>query len=457
MRRSILLIDDDPAVLYLHGRHFQAEGWEVYRALSGEDGIQLYAEHLPDIVLLDLRMPGMDGMEVLERLVAQNATVLLLTGHGEVESAVRAIQLGAENFLSKPVKLDHLGALVERALEKVELRRTNRLLAERVGEGDSAGLGRSPKMRELTRQAELLAASDQTTVLLLGESGTGKGWVAQMLHARSSRARRPFVEVNCAGLSATFLDSELFGHEKGAFTDAKTTKRGLFEVADGGTLFLDEIGDLAPELQPKLLKVLERKAFRRLGGTSEIQANVRLIAATNRNLEQSVAAGTFREDLYYRLHVLSLRLPAVRERATEDVLELIQTLLRDLALRHGRPPLTLSDRALGVLVGFSWPGNVRQMRNVLEHAIVMSAGTTEIQVEHLPPEVRSPDGLEGRESSGFSARTLKDVEQQHIELTLIRFGGNRTHASVALGVSRATLHNKIRTYGLESVGRTPPL
>jgi DNA-binding NtrC family response regulator len=453
MQRSILLIDDDPTVLYVHGRFFGSDGWEVYRALGGEDGLQLYAEHLPDVVILDLKMPGMNGLEVLERLVALNATVILLTGHGEVESAVRAMQLGAENFISKPVTLDHLGAVVTRALEKVDLKRANRLLAERMGQGEPEGLGPSPKMRALARQVELLSASERTGVLLLGESGTGKGWVAQQLHARSPRSRGPFVEVNCAGLSATFLDSELFGHEKGAFTDAKATKHGLFELAHGGTLFLDEVGDLAPELQPKLLKALERKAFRRLGGTAEIAVDVRLIAATNRELEQEVEAGNFRADLYYRLNVLSLRLPPLRERATEDVLALIHTVMHELQPRHPGAPETLSGRALGLLVGFAWPGNVRQMRNVIEHALVMAVGAPEIDAEHLPAEIRAPETATSAEGAAFAVRTLKEVEQQHIERMLIRFGGNRTRASAALGVSRATLHNKIREYGMECVGR----
>ncbi len=450
MNRSLLLIDDDPSVLHVHNRYFTGEGWEVYRAMSGEDGVQLFIEHLPDVVILDLRMPGMDGLEVLQRLVAHNAVVILLTGHGEVESAVRAMQFGAENFLTKPMKLNHLGALVERAHEKVELRRMNKELKERVGAGESTGLGSSAKMQALTRKVELLAGSDQTSVLLLGESGTGKGWVAQMLHNRSERSRGAFVEVNCAGLSATFLESELFGHEKGAFTDAKSTKRGLFEIANGGTLFLDEVGDLAPELQPKLLKVLESKAFRRIGSTSEIKVNVRLVAATNKDLEREIEIGNFREDLYYRLHVMSLRIPAVRERATEDILSLIQTIHRDLQARHPRSPRTVSDEVLALLVGFNWPGNVRQIRNVLEHALVLSAGATTIEPEHLPLAVRAPFSELGTEAG--SARTLKEVERTHIENTLLLFGGNRTRTSAALGIARATLHNKIREYGMKDVG-----
>lgn len=454
MPRSILLVDDDPAILYLHSRFFQDAGWDVYRAMSGQDGLQLYASHLPDVVLLDMKMPGLSGLEVLEQLAAQDAIVILLTGHGDIQNAVSAMKLGAENFLTKPVALPHLDAIVQKAAEKAELRRTNQLLADQFGESQGgAGLGRSPKMQAFSRHVDLLAKADPTTVLLLGESGTGKGWVANRIHARSARARKPFVEINCAGLSAAFLDSELFGHEKGAFTDAKLLKRGLLEIAHGGTLFLDEIGDLAAELQPKLLKVLESKTFRRLGGTTEQSTDVRLIAATNKDLEKEIAEGRFREDLFYRLNVLPLRLPAVRERATEDILELIRGMLQDVAAHVSHTAPRISHGALAALVGYDWPGNVRQMRNVLEHALVISAGAEEICEEHLPAELHAGAGWSGRVGERFAGMKLKEVECRHIEHTLIAFAANRTQAAAALGISRATLHNKIREYGLEQVGR----
>jgi DNA-binding NtrC family response regulator len=452
--RSILLIDDDPDVIRSLGRYFERSGWEVYLAMTGEEGVRLYESARPDLVLLDLFLPGISGMDVLEVLVPRDATVIMLTGHGDIEGAVEAMKLGAENFLAKPVELPHLAAAADKALEKVELRRANRSLAARLAEGrNTSTLGSSPRMREMARQVELLAASDSTTVLLLGESGTGKGWVAQMLHAHSQRARGPLVEVNCAGLSATFLDSELFGHEKGAFTDAKTMKRGLFEVAHGGTLFLDEVGDLAPDLQPKLLKVLERKTFRRLGGTREIEADVRLVAATNKDLEEEVRAGRFREDLFYRLNVLPLMLPPLRERSRDDVLELVQRLLGDLGRLHRSGAPRLTDRALDLLLGYGWPGNVRELRNVLERALVLSRGEPAILPEHLPPDVRSPSGTGAPVREHQVIMTLEEMERRHIERTLLMLDGNRTHAAEAMGISRATLHNKIRLYSLEAVGR----
>jgi two-component system response regulator AtoC len=454
MQRSILLIDDEPDVIRSLGRYFERAGWEVFRAMTGEEGIRLYEASHPDLVLLDLYLPGISGMDVLEVLVPRDATVVMLTGHGDIETAVEAMKLGAENFLTKPVELPHLGAAADKALEKTELRRANRTLVARLAEGrDTSTLGGSPRMREMARQVELLAASEGTTVLLLGESGTGKGWVAQMLHAHSPRARAPFVEVNCAGLSANFLDSELFGHEKGAFTDARTMKRGLFEVAHGGTLFLDEVGDLAPDLQPKLLKVLERKTFRRLGGTREIEVDVRLVAATNRDLEAEVAAGRFREDLFYRLNVLPLTLPPVRERSRDDLLDLIRRLMADLRTVHMRGAPRLSDAALKLLLGYGWPGNVRELRNVLERALVLSLGEETILPEHLPPEVRTPSPSSAPVREHQTVMTLQEMERRHIERTLVMLDGNRTHAAEAMGISRATLHNKIRLFGLEAVGR----
>ncbi|HEX6913319.1 MAG TPA: sigma-54 dependent transcriptional regulator [Longimicrobium sp.] len=455
MPRSILIIDDDPGVLAVLGKFFGRKGWEVFSAGSGEDGVRLFEAHRPDVVLLDLDLPGLSGRDILDILVARGAAVVMLTGHAEVETAVDAMQSGAETFLTKPVNFPHLEAAVERAAEKVELRRTNELLARSMADrgGEGTGLGTSPMMRDLSRQVDLLAASADTSVLLLGESGTGKSFIAQMLHARSSRARGPFVEINAAGLSATFLDSELFGHERGAFTDAREMKRGLFEVADRGTLFLDEIGDLAPELQPKLLKVLETRSFRRLGGTREMQVDVRLVAATNKDLQAEVRAGRFREDLFYRLSVFPLEVPPLRDRSREDVLELAHRFLRELGQRHRNSPTDLSSRAAEVLAGYAWPGNVRELKNVLERALVLAAGSQRIEPEHLPPTLKAP-GAPRAAREEPSILPLEEVERRHIERTLFLLGGNRTSAAEKLGISRSTLHTKIQQYGLESVGRS---
>jgi DNA-binding NtrC family response regulator len=443
---SLLLVDDDADVLRSVGDYFAKIGYEVYRAATGGEGLEAYDRLRPDVVVLDLHLPDMSGLEVLERLRASGAAVILMTGQGDIETAVRAMQLGAENFLTKPVDMTHLAAATVRVAEKVRLSRQNALLRARdhLSEGLET-IGVSPPMRELARQIGLLATSEHSTVLLTGESGTGKGWVARIIHQLSSRAAGPFVEVNCGGLSATFLDSELFGHEKGAFTDAKERRQGLFELADGGAIFLDEIGELGLELQPKLLKVLETKTFRRLGGTHELKVNVRLMAATNRDLAADVKEGRFREDLFYRLSVLPVHLPPLRERSREDRLVLLTRILAGLHTELAGRPSTCSTEALDRLLMAPWPGNVREMRNVLERAMILAQGSSVIGVEHLPADLRRAAGADRR----HVPQSLAEVDRHHIERTLRAHGGNRTRAAQELGISRATLINKIKAYALD--------
>ena len=447
MADSVLLIDDDADVLRAVGDYFDRIGYEVARAEAAEPGFDAFDRMRPDVVILDLHLPDLNGLDVLERLRSRGGSVILLTGQGDIATAVRAMQLGAEHFLTKPVDLNHLAAATARVCDKVRLARQNALLRRREHEHEGLeSLGVSPAIREIGRQVELLAASERSTVLLTGESGTGKGWVARVIHHLSPRASGPFVEVNCGGLSATFLESELFGHEKGAFTDAKERRQGLFELADRGTIFLDEIGDLAPELQPKLLKVLETKTFRRLGGTREITVDARLVAATNRDLVVEVQAGRFREDLYYRLSVMPLRLPAVRERSRDDRLALLTRILADLGPQMPGCPSACSAEALDRLLSAPWPGNVREMRNVVERAMILARGAGQIGVEHLPADLRKA-GAGGERR--HQPQALSEVERAHIEKTLKFHGGNRTRAAHELGISRATLINKIKVYQLD--------
>jgi len=447
MTDSVLLIDDDEDVLRTVGAYFERMGSEVYRAVTGEEGVETFARTRPDVVILDLNLPDQPGIEVLEQLKGQGAAVIVLTGHGDIQTAVRAMQLGAENFLTKPVDATHLAAATARVTEKVRLARQNALLLSRQLHGaDAGGLGESPAMREIGRQIGLLAESERTTVLLTGESGTGKGWVARLIHQLSARASAPFVEVNCGGLSATFLDSELFGYEKGALTDAKERKQGLLELADGGTIFLDEIGDLALELQPKLLKALETKQFRRVGGTREVSVDVRLIAATNHDLPAAVKAGRFREDLFYRLSVMPLRLPPIRERTRDDRLALLTRLLHELGSQLPGCPAECTSEALDRLLSAPWLGNVREMRNVLERGMILARGAPAIGVEHLPPDLRKgAAGVDRR----HQPQSLAEIERVQIERALRYHGGNRTRAALELGISRATLINKIKVYALD--------
>jgi two-component system response regulator AtoC len=439
---SVLIVDDEPAITATLGTYFERNGGHaVTKAHTGQEGINLFRQLRPDLVLLDVRLPDMTGFDVLDRIRDENGTVIMITAYGDVPLAVQAMQNGAENFLTKPVELAHLGAAAERAFEKSRLRQMNRFLASRRGNASSARvlLGSSAPMQELANQIEMLASSDRTTVLLIGESGAGKGRVAELIHSRSGRGARPFVEVNCAALTADSLDGELFGHDNGG------PKPGLFEVADGGSLFLDEIGDLGPTLQPKLLGVLEGKPFRRVGGTQEIHADVRLIAATSKDLVNEVTAGTFREDLYYRLSVMPVYLPPLRARSREDLIELIAHVLDDLRSSLPDAPPQIGDAALDRMLRYTWPGNIRELRNVLERATIVSRGADTIGPEHLPADVRDATGI-GVEH--HVPKSLDEVERSHIERTLRVHSGNRTHAARELGISRATLIKKIRAYGL---------
>jgi len=341
------------------------------------------------------------------------------------------------------VDLSHLKAAAERALEKSQLRRMNRWLSDRRG---ASGLvfGSSPMMRELQAQLQLLSQSDRTTALILGESGAGKGRVAELLHAQSPRASRPFVEVNCASLRPESLDSELFGVEAGPEPGAMS-KPGAFEIADGGTIFLDEIGDLDPALQPKLVRVLEGKGFRRVGGREEITPNVRVISASSEDLAAAVAAGRFRDDLYYRLAVMPIQLPPLRQRVREDVLELIAAVQDSLLPSLPGAPTALTDAALDAILRYHWPGNIRELRNVMERAMLMARGMTAVDVQHLPREVQNASGAE---VAHHEPRSIAEVERAHIDRTLRAHAQNRTHAAKELGISRATLIKKIKEYDL---------
>lgn len=446
MSGSVLLIDDDVDVLRSIGKYLEQLGYEVTRELNGEAGLASYERLRPEVVILDLHLPGMDGMEVLERLREQEAMVVLLTGTGDVATAVQAIQLGAENFLTKPVSLDHLAAATARVADKARLRRVNQALLSHSSATEGIDvLGTSSLMKDLAHQVGLLAHSERTTVLLQGEGGTGKGWVARKIHDLSPRATAPYVQVTCGASTALGLDSELFGHEKGAFAEAHDRKQGLFEIADGGTIFLEDIGEAPPELQPKLLKILETRTFRRMGGTREVSVDVRLIAGTSKDLRAEVDADRFREDLYYRLSVMPLTLPPVRERPEQDRMSLLHHICRELATELPEGPGAISADALDRMLHYDWPGNIREMHNVIERALILARGEEEILVEHLPGEFRARAGLGDRRHTPV---TLDELEHQHIERTLRHHSGNRTRSAAELGISRATLINKIKRYSI---------
>jgi DNA-binding NtrC family response regulator len=445
---SVLIIDDEQAITSALAQYIERSGHEVMCAHSAEEGIGAVERAHPDLVLLDLRLPDASGFEVLDRIRQYNSVVIMITGHGDIPDAVRAMQAGAESFLTKPVELSHLGAVAARALEKARLKQMNRYLTDRRGRlPATALLGTSAPMRELAQQIEMLARSDRTTVLITGESGTGKGYVAESIHRSSARGERPLVEINCAALAGSTLDAELFGQELPPTNGSDAVKPGLLDIAQGGSLFLDEIGDLDAQLQPKLLRVLEGKSFRRLGGTREVSADVRLIAATGKDLVSEVTDGRFREDLYYRLSVMPINLPPLRARSREDLLELIARLVEELRPNLMEAPTELDDEVLERLLKYAWPGNIRELRNVLERAMIMARGLERVAVGHLPMEVRDASGTG---VDHHIPRTLSEVERIHIDRTLRAHNANRTRAARELGISRATLIKKIKEYGLEA-------
>ncbi|HMV30973.1 MAG TPA: sigma-54 dependent transcriptional regulator [Gemmatimonadales bacterium] len=446
MPDSVLLIDDDVGVLRAVGTVFERAGYEVARELDAESGLAAYDRLRPEVVVLDLHLPGMDGLEALRRFRERNAAVILLTGHGDVATAVQAMQLGAENFLAKPMDVEHLLAAVARVADKVRLRRLNELLLLRSQPGEGLeSLGDSPAMREFSRQVGLVALSERTPVLLIGESGVGKHWLAQMIHQLSPRAQAPFVDVTAFGKSAADLDAELFGTESASEKEGRERRPGLVETAAGGTLYFDEITDVAAELQPKLLRLLETRTFRRVGGTRELATDVRLVVASAAPLEAGVEASRFREDLAYRLSVMPLHLPPLRDRERDDRLALLLALMNELQRIITGSPAALAPDALERLLNHAWPGNVREMRNVLERALILGRGQPVIGLEHLPGEFRNRPGPGDRRHTPM---TLDELERAHIERTLKHHGGNRTRAAQELGISRATLINKIKRYAI---------
>ena len=439
---KILIVDDEPDIRSALGRFFARSGHDVLRAGTGEEAVMLVQTERPAVVLLDLFLPDISGFEVLERTREERPVIIMITGHGDIPAAVHAMQAGAEGFLTKPVELMHLGAVVDRALEKAQLRELGRAaLARTARTAADMLLGSSPPMRELAEQIELLARSERTVALLVGEHGVGKARVARTIHALSPRAGRPFHELVCGLRPIELLDMELFGVEAGQGGPLP----GLFEAAEGGTLFLDEISDLPPILQPTLLRALEVRRVRRTGGTREMPIDVRLIAATVRDLATEVTEQRFREDLYYRLGVMPLHLPPLRARAPEDLRETVAALV--VELRRGLPnaPHELSEEALEAIGHYPWPGNVRELRNVLERALILARGESVVGMANLPAEVR---GTGHDATLPHVSRALADVERGHIEHTLRAHAANRTRAARELGISRATLIKKIREFGL---------
>jgi DNA-binding NtrC family response regulator len=447
MPDSVLLVDADVEALRSLGTIFERAGYEVARELDVETGLAAYDRLRPEVVLLRLGLPGSDGLQPLAQFRERHAAVIVIAGGAEGPAAIAAMQAGAENFLVRPVDLHHLQAAVARVAEKVRLSRLNELLLLQAHPGEGlSSLGDSPAMRELVRQVGHAAAADRTPVLLHGEPGVGKRWLAQVIHRMSPRARGPLLVLAASGRDPAVLLEELFGSERLSPAGARERHPGLVESARGGTLFFPEVAGLPAEAQPLLLRLLETRTFRRVGGTRDLAAEVRVIAATRRTPSELLDGGLLREDLVYRLNATTLMLPPVRERSREDRLALLRALVdRE---REGGPDTEalVGAEALERLLAFPWPGNVREMQNVLSRALMMTGGREPVGLEHLPGEFRNRPGPGDRRHTPM---TLDALERAHIERTLRHHGGNRTRTAQELGISRATLINKIKRYSLD--------
>jgi two-component system response regulator AtoC len=462
---KILVIDDEQLIRWSLEKHYSSLGYEVYTAETGEEGIKQFSLYSPDVVFLDNRLPRMQGLEVVSKIRSINdeAMIVFMTAYGSIETAVKAIKLGAAEYVNKPFSFNEIDIVIEEIREKLKINKELQVLRRQQKDAVTFDeiIGISSSIRQIIQLAKKIAKTETTTILLLGESGTGKDLFARAIHNASSRKDKPFVTINCSSLPDTLLESELFGHEQGAFTDAKKLKKGFFEIAEGGTVFLDELGDINQTTQVKLLGVLENKVVRRLGGTADIPVEIRIIAATNKDLKKSVDEKSFREDLYYRLKVFQITLPPLRERI-EDVPLLAEQMLRQFNNQFRKSISSIESAAIQLLLKYEWPGNIRELRNVIERAVILESDSV-LHKENLPGEIINPSqgsnkGVnEANITSSISiiagpadGASLYDMEKQAISNALEKTKYNQTKASKLLGITRDTLRYKMKKYLLRS-------
>jgi DNA-binding NtrC family response regulator len=444
MKNSVLIVDDDRAIRENLARYL-SDNYVTYIASNGREAIAQINENRDiEVILSDLKMPEMDGLELLEKVqpTNQDIIVIFVTGFSTIESAVNAMRKGAYDYLTKPIDLNKLEITIKNAIENKKLRSENTMLRQQIREQFEAAsfVGNSPKIKEILDLIKRVS-STKATALLLGESGTGKELVSNIIHYNSSVADGPFIKVNCSALAEGVLESELFGHEKGAFTGALYTKKGRFELADGGTLFLDEIGDLPPSIQVKLLRFLQESEFERVGGTKTIRVDVRIISATNKNLEQLVAKEKFRDDLFYRLKVVTIEVPPLRERK-EDIPLIVDFHLKKFSQIHNKQVNGITPEAMKIIKAYHWPGNIRELMNCIESAVVMALGP-EVDANCLPPFLTIKQNVR---KSHDSVINLSEIEKKTILDALNKTSGNKAEAARLLGIGLRTLYRKLEMY-----------
>ncbi len=457
MPGRVLIVDDEKAIRWSLGEALRNDGYDVAEAESGKTGIKSFRDDPADIVILDLKLPDKSGIDILKTLKKEDAelTIIMMTAYGEVETAVDALKNGAYDFMLKPFQLEKMKMTIRHALENRQLKTELDEIRKKNRENYNikSFIGKSEVMQAVFQTIRKIGESRASTILIQGESGTGKELVARAIHDASEGGKaRPFLEINCAALPETLLESELFGHERGAFTDAKERKKGLFELAEGGTIFLDEIGEMGITLQSRLLRVLENKTFRRVGGVRDLRVNTRIISATNRDLKISIKEGVFRNDLYYRLQVIPVALPALRERK-EDIPLLTNHFISMFNKEFKKNIKKAGKDVLKILQGYSWPGNVRELKNVIERAILLDADD-ELLPEHIPSEISSECLEDGErkgveELAGIGPMSIREMEKILIIKTLDETGGNKSQAARILGISRQTLREKTKLYEME--------
>lgn len=453
MRKTkIMVVDDEHLIRWSLEQNLKKQGYEVCTAGTGEDALRLAREEQPDLVLLDYHLPGINGLEVLQRLkeLDDDILVIMVTAQGGLETAVNTMRHGAYDYINKPFNLDEMAIVIRKALETSDLRReVVQLRSEHKKQGPPTILGNSKHMKNVLEMMAKVAKSDASTVLVQGESGTGKELVAKWIHYESARAEKPFVAINCAAVPATLLESELFGHEKGAFTDAKTSKKGLFELADGGTVFLDEIGDMEIGMQAKLLRFLEDRTFRRIGGTKSMPVDVRIISATNKDLIKAIEDKSFRNDLYYRLQVIPIFLPALRERK-DDIIVLVNHFMENFSKEFNKPMKGISSMAEKLLVEYNWPGNIRELKNVIERAIIL--GTDEnLLLENLPLEIVAKASQMTVPMTTFKLPPegidIEEVERELIKQSLDMTDWNQSKAAKKLNLGIDAFRYRMKKFG----------